>query len=279
MANRAPLVALFAAALLALPAAAQDAADAPAADSAAPDAAAETAPDASDEAAADEGEAEDEGATTHDPTEAPGAAQMGSLTISSSPAGKVFIDGEDTGLSTPLIDHQVTPGTHTVKIVEEATGRTKEVTFHLEAGAVLNLNVNLPEAEPVDQGVASTQPADGAAADGAEPATVADAAATQEDDWSWMTVAGWASLGIGTLGLLAGAVILTTPTDPNQGPLGFGLFGAGAGLVLGGGVLLYLDSELMGGSDDPAPTDDAAAEEESEATASLMGFGRTAFAE
>ena len=68
-----------------------------------------------------------------------------------------------------------------------------------------------------------------------------------------MTVTGWSGLGLGTIGLLSGAVVLTTPTDPQQGPLGFGLFGAGVGLVLGGAVLLYLDSELS------QPTTDVAA--------------------
>jgi hypothetical protein len=59
-----------------------------------------------------------------------------------------------------------------------------------------------------------------------------------------MTVTGWSGLGLGVIGLLAGSVVITTPTDPDQKTLGFGLFGGGVGLVLGGAVLLYLDNEL-----------------------------------
>lgn len=91
--------------------------------------------------------------------------------------------------------------------------------------------------------------ADGKAADGATDGKTADGkelpkpAPTQ--DWTWMTVAGWGGLGLGTIGVLAGSVVLSTPTDPNRDPLGFGLFGTGAGLLLGGGVMLYLDNEMM----------------------------------
>jgi hypothetical protein len=59
-----------------------------------------------------------------------------------------------------------------------------------------------------------------------------------------MTVTGWAGIGLGTISLLAGSVVITTPTDPDQKTLGFGLFGGGVGLALGGAVLLYLDNEL-----------------------------------
>lgn len=198
-----------------------------------------------------------------EPTEAappPAEAEpaMGSLSLSSSPSGaNIFVDGVDTGKTTPAVDLQVPPGTHELKVVLD--GREKVVTFHLEAGGMLNLNLNLPEAS-AGVASASTQPSDDGA-DGADASaeTTADVAASvSAADWTWMTVTGWAGLGLGTLGLIAGAVVLTTPYDPDQGPLGFGLFGTGAGLFLGGAVLLYLDNELMS-EPAPATTDPAAA--------------------
>ncbi len=163
--------------------------------------------------------------------------------------------------STPVTDLPIPAGTHTVKIVAE-DGRETSSEFTIEAGGSLSLNLNLPEAAtPADAKPADAKPADAtatptdAAAGDAKPAdgaAVADANVNvgTPDDWTWMTVSGWAGLGLGTIGLLSGAVVLTTPTDPDQGPLGFGLFGAGVGMVLGGAVLLYLDNEI---TDAPAP--------------------------
>ena len=175
------------------------------------------------------------------------APAMGSLSVASTPAGKVFLNDTDTGLTTPVVDLPVPAGTHTLKIVDEASGRTQTTEFTVEGGGAVNLNLNLPEAAP-----ATPPPTTEAPAPPVEPV----AAATEETPWTWMTVAGWAGLALGTVGLLAGSVVLTTPdTGPvDQAPLGFGLFGAGAGLVLGGGVLLYLDAELADSSAAPAPT-------------------------
>lgn len=189
---------------------------------------------------------------TQPPVADPAEPALGSLSLSTDPSGaQIFIDGVDTGKTTPAVDLQVPPGTHELRVVLD--GREKMVTFHLEAGGLLNLNLNLPAAKATP--AAATQPATGDASASATGAATTDssadvAAVAPTEDWTWMTVAGWAGLGLGTIGLIAGAVVLTTPYDPDQGPLGFGLFGAGAGAILGGAVLLYLDNELMG---EPAP--------------------------
>lgn len=229
-----------------------------------------------DDAKEDEGEAKetdgdaekDEGAAVPDAAAAkepaasappkPAPAE-GSLSVSSSPSGaSIWIDDKDTGSKTPAVDLKVAPGTHTLKVVMGE--RSKSVTFHLEAGGMLNLNLNLPEATPVKKPEPKKDKEEEVAkAEKEEPAVAAPA----PEPWTWMTVAGWAGLGLGTLGLVAGAVVLTTPYDPDQGPLGFGLFGTGAGLVLGGGVLLYLDNEL---NSEPAPADAQADEGEKAAT-------------
>lgn len=188
------------------------------------------------------------------------AATTATISVSSNPAGRVYLDGVDTGLDTPVANLEVTPGEHTLKVVELTTGREKEIAFELEAGNALNLNVNLPEikkeeppkADPVKEAAAAEKAKADAEAEEAAAAKkkaeedIAKVAAAPANDWTWMTVAGWSGLGLGALGLATGAVVLTTPGDPDQAPLGFALFGGGAGLVLGGGVLLYLDSELNG---------------------------------
>src|SRR5690606_36556851 len=124
----------------------------------------------------------------------------------------IFLDGKDTGKTTPVVDFQVPPGTHELKVVLD--GREKTVSFHLDAGGLLNLNVNLPEEPAVAE-------ATDAAADGEEKGADAAVAASSGSDWTWMTVTGWAGLGLGIMGLVAGAVVLSTPYDPDQGPLGF----------------------------------------------------------
>jgi hypothetical protein len=173
-----------------------------------------------------------------EPAPAP-APTHGSLSVSSDPAGaSIFIDDKDSGQKTPTVDMKVEPGTHTLRVSMD--GREKTVTFHLEAGGQLNLNLNLPEATPVKKPEPKPEPMAKAEPTDSDPKVEEKV----EAPWTWMTVTGWAGLGLGTIGLIAGAVVLTTPYDPDQGPLGFGLFGTGAGLMLGGGVLLYLDNEL-----------------------------------
>lgn len=181
------------------------------------------------------------------------APTMGSLSVSSNPSGKVFLDGADTGMTTPVVDLPVAAGKHTLKIMS-ADGREQSSDFEIEAGGTLNLNINLPEATPTKVDEPKKDEPKKTDVPVVTPDAPTDAAAAP---WTWMTVAGWSGLGLGTIGLLSGAVVLTTPTDPDQ-PLGFGLFGAGVGLVIGGGVLLYLDTELADQSAAPAPAPAAA---------------------
>lgn len=200
--------------LLALPATAQSAAPPPAGST----------PDAS-------------ATSTATPSPATSAPTEGTLSVTSSVPGKVFIDGKDTGLTTPVVDLAVAVGTHTIQVVAD-DGRTQSAEFTIEAGGSLSLNLAVPDAATPAASTDATK-TDPKPADAAAPAE-----APKPADWTWMTVTGWSGLGLGTIGLLSGAVVLMTPTDPQQGPLGFGLFGTGVGLALGGAVLLYLDNEL-----------------------------------
>ncbi|MCC7073972.1 MAG: PEGA domain-containing protein [Deltaproteobacteria bacterium] len=183
------------------------------------------------------------------PPATPPPAQ-GMLSIASEPTGaKLFLDGADTGLSTPVVDFPVAPGAHTVKLVG-ADGRELSTEFTLEAGGSLNLNLTLPEPAPV----APPPPPEVTPPPPPPPPAAPEAPAPSlaPEQWTWMTVAGWTGLGLGTIGLLSGAVVLTTPSDMDAGTLGFGLFGTGVGLVIGGGVLLYLDTELADAQAAPA---------------------------
>jgi hypothetical protein len=167
--------------------------------------------------------------------------------VTSTPPGKLFIDDKDTGLVTPVVDFAVAAGRHTARVVAD-DGRSQSAEFTMEAGGSLTLSLALPEpATPAK----TEEPKPAEAAKPAEEAKPAEA--PKPADWTWMTVTGWSGLGLGTIGLLSGAVVLTTPTDPQQAPLGFGLFGAGVGMVLGGAVLLYLDNELTAPAPAPAP--------------------------
>lgn len=242
------LPALLAVTLLAVPAFAQEPAPAPPAPSTPAPAAptAETAktpaPDAATTPAA---------TPAPPPTEVPASPPempvqtTGMLSVTSSPSGKVMLDDKDTGLVTPVTDLAVAAGTHTVKVVAD-DGRSQSTEFTLEAGGSLSLNLALPEAEVKPAATEAPKTEE-------KPAEAKPAEAAPADDWTWMTVSGWSGLGLGTIGLLSGAVVLTTPTDPQQGPLGFGLFGAGVGMVLGGAVLLYLDNELSESTPATAP--------------------------
>jgi hypothetical protein len=52
------------------------------------------------------------------------AEGFGTLRLNSKPWGKVYIDGKDLGKNTPLLDHKLKAGEHTITI-EFSTGETK----------------------------------------------------------------------------------------------------------------------------------------------------------
>ena len=181
-------------------------------------------------------------------------AAEGKLSVASAPPGKVFLDGTDTGLTTPVLDLPVAAGKHTLKVVDEASKQEATTEFTLEAGGSLNLSMTLSGAAAP---ATTEQPSETTPATAEPPVAEVPPAAP---GWTWMTVTGWSGVGLGVIGILAGAVVLTTPSDPQQGPLGFTLFGTGAGLLLGGAVLLYLDTELADSAAAPAPAPASAPE-------------------
>lgn len=65
--------------------------------------------------------------------------------------------------------------------------------------------------------------------------------ASSAPPWSALGVTGGALAGLGAGVATTGAYIVTNPTDPDQGPVGFGILVAGAGAVVVGGALVVID--------------------------------------
>ncbi len=96
-------------------------------------------PEQDDEAAAKAGAQTAGGADAG--TAAPGAlppskmeADPGYLKVASRPAAKVIIDGKDTGQHTPLIGHELRPGTYSVTLKNENFGLDKTYSVTIEPG-------------------------------------------------------------------------------------------------------------------------------------------------
>jgi tetratricopeptide (TPR) repeat protein len=75
---------------------------------------------------------------------APGEGEpFGTLSISSSPWGRVWIDGEDTGATTPLIDLPLTPGAHRVRVEDPIDGRLASVEVLVRDGHAERMEMSL----------------------------------------------------------------------------------------------------------------------------------------
>jgi serine/threonine protein kinase len=61
-------------------------------------------------------------------------ADPGFLKVASRPAARVIIDGEDTGQHTPLIGHELSPGTYSVTLKNENFGLDKTYSVTIESG-------------------------------------------------------------------------------------------------------------------------------------------------
>jgi len=56
------------------------------------------------------------------------------LSLRTDAPAAVFIDGADTGRTTPLTRHALAPGEHTVLLVDAATGATREFRVRISSG-------------------------------------------------------------------------------------------------------------------------------------------------
>lgn len=147
----------------------------------------------------------------------------------------------------------------------QARGRTLITVEHVGdlpehvPGAVRDLVSSLPRpATAATPATPATAPAPAAATVDGQGVGGVGSATSIDDGASVLATAGYVTAGgiatLGAIGLLAGAVVLTTPTDPDGAPLGFGLFGAGVGLLLvgaplvAGGTWLLCDQPSRGGA-------------------------------
>ena len=64
-----------------------------------------------------------------------------------------------------------------------------------------------------------------------------------KEDFPLLSILAWSSLGVGSLSLVAGAIIINNSDDPNTEPFGISAFSTGILLETLGGILLYLDSD------------------------------------
>lgn len=78
------------------------------------------------------------------------ARKTGTVTVKSHPFARVFLDGADTGKSTPT-QLEVPPGSHVIKLVNEERGFTREEAVEIGAGESKTLDVVIegaPAGEP-----------------------------------------------------------------------------------------------------------------------------------
>jgi hypothetical protein len=73
----------------------------------------------------------------------PQLLEAGSLVVDSEHAGRVFIDGKDTGEWTPTGDIQLAPGTYKIELVD-GLGARRSATAKVVAGDVTLITVPPP---------------------------------------------------------------------------------------------------------------------------------------
>ncbi len=59
----------------------------------------------------------------------------GVLNVACKPAAKVFIDGKDTGRYTPLLNHKLPAGPHTLRLINTAAGINQTYRVTIKPGA------------------------------------------------------------------------------------------------------------------------------------------------
>ncbi len=69
------------------------------------------------------------------PKKDPAPTGTGTLMIGSKPAARVYIDGEDTGRHTPLINFKIQAGKHKIRLVNEEFGLNKTFYVDIKPGA------------------------------------------------------------------------------------------------------------------------------------------------
>jgi len=69
--------------------------------------------------------------------------RFGTVNIDSSPWGMIYIDGRETGLTTPLVDYPLEPGAHIVRVTESIQGKTAHKDIEVVEGKSVRINLQL----------------------------------------------------------------------------------------------------------------------------------------
>lgn len=94
-------------------------------------------------------------AKQHAAPDAPGnlaaGAPFGTLSVTSEPWGQVTIDGHATGVTTPLVDYKLAPGTHRVRVDDPASGKMESVEVVIQEGQPARLSLPLRTVTPAER--------------------------------------------------------------------------------------------------------------------------------
>jgi hypothetical protein len=118
--------------------------------------------------------------------------------------------------------------------------------------SALACSVSVAQEPTQDPATAATE-ASPSTATTTEPLPTAPTSTTSTSTIGWKSAVGGPVLVVGGLtalggvaSMVVGALVLTTPTDPNQGPVGFGLVAGGLGAVAVGGLAAGGGGALIG---------------------------------
>jgi hypothetical protein len=76
------------------------------------------------------------------PDAGPISASMGRISVNSWPSAAVYVDGKRIPGRTPVLNHELSAGEHTL-VFEQATGVRKELVVHVTAGQEKTVVINL----------------------------------------------------------------------------------------------------------------------------------------
>jgi len=68
---------------------------------------------------------------------------FGALSLRTDPWGTLFVDGNNTGLTTPVVDLRLRPGKHALRVEDPVSGRADGVIVTIEAGKSQTLQLSL----------------------------------------------------------------------------------------------------------------------------------------
>lgn len=82
------------------------------------------------------------------PNNVPPGAPFGTLSVTSEPWGQVYVGGYATGVTTPLVDYRLRPGTHRLRVEDPASGRMESVEVVIREGEATRLSLSLRAVPP-----------------------------------------------------------------------------------------------------------------------------------